>query len=81
MPLEGNSLTISVTQPISRSEDWNVGSQITNIGAEADAPDTPAKMEEEGAMGLILAVPLVAVTKIICDYIDSMRGFAAWLGD
>ena len=34
-----------------------------------------------GAMGLILAVPLVAVTKIICDYIDSMRGFAAWLGD
>jgi len=34
-----------------------------------------------GAMGLILAVPLVAVTKIICDYIDSMRGFAEWLGD
>jgi len=28
-----------------------------------------------------LAVPLVAVTKIICDYIDSMRGFAEWLGD
>ena len=34
-----------------------------------------------GAMGLVLAVPLLAVTKIICDYIDSMRGFAAWLGD
>jgi predicted PurR-regulated permease PerM len=34
-----------------------------------------------GAMGLILAVPLVGMTKIICDYIDSMRGFAAWLGD
>ncbi|HXM61713.1 MAG TPA: AI-2E family transporter [Terriglobales bacterium] len=34
-----------------------------------------------GAMGLILAVPLVAMTKIICDYIDSLRGFGAWLGD
>jgi predicted PurR-regulated permease PerM len=34
-----------------------------------------------GAMGLILAVPLVAMAKIICDYIDSLRGFGAWLGD
>lgn len=34
-----------------------------------------------GAMGLILAVPLVGMTKIICDYIDSLRGFGAWLGD
>jgi predicted PurR-regulated permease PerM len=34
-----------------------------------------------GAMGLILAVPLVAVTKIVCDYTDSLRGFGAWLGD
>jgi predicted PurR-regulated permease PerM len=34
-----------------------------------------------GAMGLILAVPLVAVTKIICDYTDSLRAFGAWLGD
>jgi predicted PurR-regulated permease PerM len=34
-----------------------------------------------GAMGLILAVPLVAATKIICDYIDSLHGIAAWLGD
>jgi hypothetical protein len=32
-------------------------------------------------MGLILAVPLVAMTKIICDYTDSLRGFGAWLGD
>ena len=34
-----------------------------------------------GAMGLILAVPLVGATKIICDYIDSLHGIAAWLGD
>jgi predicted PurR-regulated permease PerM len=34
-----------------------------------------------GAMGLILAVPLVAATKIICDYIDSLRGLGSWLGD
>jgi predicted PurR-regulated permease PerM len=34
-----------------------------------------------GAMGLILAVPLVAMAKIICDYTDSLCGFGAWLGD
>ena len=34
-----------------------------------------------GAMGLILAVPLVAATKIICDYVDPLRGLGAWLGD
>ena len=27
-----------------------------------------------GAMGLILAVPLVGATKIICDYVDPLRG-------
>ena len=27
-----------------------------------------------GAMGLILAVPLVGATKIVCDYIDPLRG-------
>ena len=32
-----------------------------------------------GAMGLVLAIPLVGATKIICDYIDSLRG--AWLGN
>jgi len=48
MPLETNSLkTSSVTRPISHSKDWNVGSQITNVGgAEGDAADTPAKMDE-----------------------------------
>lgn len=34
-----------------------------------------------GAMGLILAVPLVGATKIVCDYVDSLRGFGAWLGE
>jgi predicted PurR-regulated permease PerM len=34
-----------------------------------------------GAMGLILAVPIVGATKIVCDYIDPLRGFGAWLGD
>jgi len=34
-----------------------------------------------GAMGLILAVPMVGATKIICDHVDSLRGLGAWLGD
>jgi predicted PurR-regulated permease PerM len=34
-----------------------------------------------GAMGLVLAVPLVGATKIVCDYVDPLRGFGAWLGD
>ena len=34
-----------------------------------------------GAMGLLLAVPLVGATKIVCDYIDPLRGLGAWLGD
>jgi predicted PurR-regulated permease PerM len=34
-----------------------------------------------GAMGLILAVPIVGAAKIVCDYVDSLRGLGAWLGD
>ncbi len=34
-----------------------------------------------GAMGLILAIPIVGATKIICDHIDSLRGFGDWLGE
>jgi predicted PurR-regulated permease PerM len=34
-----------------------------------------------GALGLILAVPLVASAKIICDYVEPLQGLAAWLGD
>ena len=33
-----------------------------------------------GALGLILAVPLVATTKIICDYVEPLQGLADWLG-
>lgn len=34
-----------------------------------------------GAMGLLLAVPLVGATKIVCDYVEPLRGLGAWLGD
>jgi predicted PurR-regulated permease PerM len=34
-----------------------------------------------GAMGLLLAVPIVGASKIVCDHIDSLRGLGAWLGD
>jgi predicted PurR-regulated permease PerM len=34
-----------------------------------------------GALGLILAVPLMASAKIICDFIEPLRGLALWLGD
>lgn len=34
-----------------------------------------------GPMGLILAIPIVGSTKIICDYVDSLRGLGALLGD
>lgn len=34
-----------------------------------------------GALGLILAVPLVASAKIVCDYVEPLQGFADWLGD
>ncbi len=34
-----------------------------------------------GGMGLILAVPLTAALKIICDHVDSLRPYGAWLGE
>jgi predicted PurR-regulated permease PerM len=34
-----------------------------------------------GALGLILAVPLLATTKIVCDYVEPLQGLADWLGD
>jgi predicted PurR-regulated permease PerM len=34
-----------------------------------------------GAFGLILAIPLVASTKIICDYIEPLQPLGDWLGD
>jgi predicted PurR-regulated permease PerM len=34
-----------------------------------------------GAFGLVLAVPLIASTKIVCDYIEPLQPLGAWLGD
>ena len=34
-----------------------------------------------GGMGLLLAVPIVGATKIVCDHVDSLRALGAWLGD
>jgi predicted PurR-regulated permease PerM len=34
-----------------------------------------------GAMGLLLAVPILGATKIICDHVDSLRGVGNWLGE
>ncbi len=34
-----------------------------------------------GAFGLILAIPLVASTKIICDYTEPLQALGDWLGD
>jgi len=34
-----------------------------------------------GAMGLILAVPITGALKVIFDHIESLRAYAAWLGE
>jgi predicted PurR-regulated permease PerM len=34
-----------------------------------------------GAAGLILAIPLLGVLKIICDHIEPLQGLASWLGN
>jgi predicted PurR-regulated permease PerM len=34
-----------------------------------------------GAMGLILAVPIVAAIKIICDHVTSLRPIGEWMGE
>lgn len=34
-----------------------------------------------GAVGLVLAVPITAALKIIFDHVDSLRPYAAWLGE
>jgi predicted PurR-regulated permease PerM len=34
-----------------------------------------------GAMGLILAVPLMGALKIICDHVESLRPLGEWMGD
>ncbi len=34
-----------------------------------------------GAIGLVLAIPITGALKIIFDHVDSMKPFAAWLGE
>ena len=34
-----------------------------------------------GAMGLILAVPITGAIKIICDHIERLRPYGAWMGE
>ncbi len=34
-----------------------------------------------GAMGLVLAIPITAAIKIVCDHVEPMRGYGAWLGE
>src|SRR5947209_11547480 len=34
-----------------------------------------------GAMGLILAVPIMGAIKIVCDHVDSLRPIGAWMGE
>lgn len=34
-----------------------------------------------GAMGLVLAIPLTASIKIVCDHIEVLRPYGAWLGE
>ena len=34
-----------------------------------------------GAMGLVLAIPILGAAKIICDHIDPLGGLGTWLGE
>jgi predicted PurR-regulated permease PerM len=34
-----------------------------------------------GAMGLILAVPMLGAIKIICDHVPDLRPIGAWMGE
>jgi predicted PurR-regulated permease PerM len=34
-----------------------------------------------GAMGLVLAIPVTATVKIICDHIEVLRPYGAWMGE
>ncbi len=33
-----------------------------------------------GAMGLVLAIPIMAAFKIICDHAKPLKPYAVWLG-
>ena len=34
-----------------------------------------------GAMGLVLAIPMTAATKIVFDHVEQLRGYGTWLGE
>lgn len=34
-----------------------------------------------GPIGLVLAMPILGATKIVCDYVEPLRGVGQWLGD
>jgi len=34
-----------------------------------------------GPVGLVLAMPILGATKIVCDYVEPLRGVGQWLGD
>jgi AI-2 transport protein TqsA len=34
-----------------------------------------------GPIGLILAMPMLGATKIVCDYVEPLQGVGQWLGD
>ena len=34
-----------------------------------------------GALGLVLAVPIMGVIKIVCDHVTSLRRFGEWMGE
>jgi predicted PurR-regulated permease PerM len=34
-----------------------------------------------GAVGLVLAIPITAASKIVFDHVDNLKPFAAWLGE
>jgi predicted PurR-regulated permease PerM len=34
-----------------------------------------------GAIGLLLAIPITAATKIIFDHVESLKPYGAWLGE
>jgi predicted PurR-regulated permease PerM len=34
-----------------------------------------------GALGLILAVPIMGAIKIVCDHITSLRAVGEWMGE
>jgi predicted PurR-regulated permease PerM len=33
-----------------------------------------------GGVGLVLAIPIVAAAKIVCDHTDALKGVGVWLG-